>query len=128
MRPITAVKNLNEVVVVPSFIGYALRILRLFSLLIIALVFSSSAIASEPSPQRQQELQNMLKHDCGSCHGLTLKGGLGPSLLPDALKHKTDDFLVQTIREGRKGTAMPPWKPFMTEQETLWLVQKLLKH
>ena len=61
------------------------------------------------------------------CHGLTLKGGLGPSLLAEALINKTDGFLVHTIREGRKGTAMPPWKPFMTEQETLWLVQKVLK-
>jgi cytochrome c55X len=70
----------------------------------------------------------MLKHDCGSCHGLTLKGGLGPSLLAEVLVNKTDDFLVQTIREGRKESAMPPWKSFMTEQETLWLVQKVLRH
>ena len=111
-----------------GFKRYALRTLRLLGVLITALVFSSTAIANDPSSQRQKELQNMLKHDCGSCHGLTLKGGLGPSLLPNALKNKTDDFLVQTIQEGRKGTAMPPWKPFMTEQETLWLVQKLLKH
>jgi cytochrome c55X len=100
--------------------------MKLVSFLISVLVFSNTAIANDPSPQRQQELQNMLNHDCGSCHGLTLKGGLGPSLLPDALKNKTDEFLVQTILEGRKGTAMPPWKPFMTEQETLWLVKKLL--
>jgi len=84
-------------------------------------------MAKEPSEQRQQELLNMLKHDCGSCHGLTLKGELGPSLLPEALINKTNAFLVQTIREGRKGTAMPSWKPFITEQETLWLVQKLKK-
>jgi len=96
--------------------------------LIITLVFSASVMAKEPTEQRQQELQNMLLHDCGSCHGLTLKGGLGPSLLAEALINKTDDFLVQTIREGRKGTAMPPWKPFMSKQETLWLVQKILKH
>jgi cytochrome c55X len=100
--------------------------MKLVSFLISVLVFSNTAIANDPSPQRQQELQNMNNHDCGSCHGLTLKGGLGPSLLPDALKNKTDEFLVQTILEGRKGTAMPPWKPFMTEQETLWLVKKLL--
>jgi cytochrome c55X len=100
--------------------------MKLVSFLISVLVFSNTAIANDPSPQRQQELQNMINHDCGSCHGLTLKGGLGPSLLPDALKNKTDEFLVQNILEGRKGTAMPPWKPFMTEQETLWLVKKLL--
>ena len=97
-------------------------------LLTIALVvFSICAIADEPPQKRQQELRNMLKHDCGSCHGLTLKGGLGPSLLAEALINKTDDFLVQTIREGRKGTPMPPWKPFMTDAETFWLVQTLLK-
>jgi len=98
---------------------------------IIVLVFSTSAMADKvidfPSPERQQELQNMLEHDCGSCHGLTLKGGLGPSLLPNALANKSDQFLVHTILEGRKGTAMPPWKPFITEHEALWMVQKLLK-
>jgi len=95
--------------------------------LIFALACFSSAIVAEPTEDRQQELQNMLAHDCGSCHGLTLKGGLGPSLLADALRNKSDEFLVHTILEGRKGTAMPPWKPFITEQEALWLVQKLKK-
>ena len=94
---------------------------------IIGLFFFTSAIANEPSKERQQELRNMLAHDCGSCHGLLLKGGLGPSLLMDAIANKTDEFLVKTILDGRKGTAMPPWKPFLTEQETLWMVQKLLK-
>lgn len=94
---------------------------------IIALVFSASAMAFEPNQERQQVLANMLAHDCGSCHGLTLKGGLGPSLLPVALLDKSDGFLVHTILEGRKGTAMPPWKPFITEQEALWMVQNLLK-
>jgi cytochrome c55X len=91
------------------------------------LLFSTSAMANDPSKLRQQELQNMLKHDCGSCHGLTLKGGLGSSLLAVALENKSDDFLVQTILEGRQGTAMPPWKPFLSESEARWLV-KLLRH
>ena len=84
-------------------------------------------MASEPSAQRQQELRNMLKHDCGSCHGLTLKGGLGPSLLAQDLTNKPSDYLIDTIQNGRKGTAMPPWKPFITASETRWLVEELLK-
>lgn len=92
---------------------------------LIALVISTSAMANEPSEQKQQELLNILKHDCGSCHGLTLKGGLGSPLLADTLVNKSDDFLVQTILEGRKGTAMPPWKPFLTKQEAHWIVQQL---
>lgn len=96
-------------------------------LLIITLAFSASVMAEEPSSAKQQVLQNMLDHDCGSCHGLTLKGGLGPSLLAGALVNKSDEFLVHTILEGRKGTAMPPWKPFLTEQDALWLVKQLRK-
>ena len=95
--------------------------------LIIALLVTSNAFAERPSQKRQQELTNMFKHDCGSCHGLTMKGGLGPPLLAKVTKNKTDVFLVNTILEGRKGTAMPPWKPFITRQEALWLVKNLIR-
>lgn len=95
--------------------------------LIIALLTISSAIASEPNQGRQQQLRNMLAHDCGSCHGLTLKGGLGSSLLAADLIQQSDAFLVHTILEGRTGTAMPPWKAFISENEALWMVQKLLR-
>lgn len=88
---------------------------------------STRISAAEPAQERQDELRNMLNHDCGSCHGLTLKGGLGPSLLAQDLVNKPDDYLIETIQNGRKGTAMPPWKPFISEQETRWLVQDVLK-
>ncbi|MDD2761377.1 MAG: cytochrome c, partial [Methylomonas sp.] len=70
----------------------------------------SAAVADQPSPQRQQELLNMLKHDCGSCHGLPPKGGLRPSLMPDALAGKSDQLLLDALQKGRAGTAMPPWR------------------
>ena len=87
----------------------------------------TQVLANPPPQERQEALRNMLRHDCGACHGLTLKGGLGPALLANDLAAKSDDYLVDTIQNGRKGTAMPPWKPFISEQETLWLVQKILK-
>lgn len=83
---------------------------------------ASTAFAGAPSPERQTELRNLLKRDCGACHGLTLKGGMGPALLPEALAGKSDDFLAETILNGRKGTAMPPWKTFMTRDEAFWLI------
>jgi len=92
--------------------------------LCISLLTYTQALA-DPSHERQEILRNMLKHDCGACHGLTLKGGLGPALLPENLATLSDDFLVKTIQNGRKGTAMPPWKPFITETETTWLVKLL---
>ncbi|MBF6648681.1 cytochrome c [Methylobacter sp. BlB1] len=93
--------------------------------LLLLIWVSGTALAGEPSTDRQNALRNMLKHDCGACHGLTLKGGLGPALLPEALAGKSDDFLADTILNGRQGTAMPPWQQFINRDEALWLVKVL---
>jgi mono/diheme cytochrome c family protein len=45
---------------------------------------------------------------CAACHGAERQGGVGPALLPDGLA-EADDFYVDTILEGRPGTAMPAW-------------------
>lgn len=94
-------------------------------------LLSSSMLAAHaggavPGPERQRELLSILQQDCGSCHGSTLKGGLGPSLLPDALAGKPREFLVATIRNGRPGTAMPPWGPILQDSEIRWLVEEML--
>ena len=78
-----------------------------------------------PDPARQQALLHLLHQDCGACHGLTLKGGLGSPLTSQALAGKPMENLVATIMNGRPGTPMPPWKPFMSETEAEWLVQWL---
>ncbi len=96
-------------------------------MLVITVVLAESSLAGEPSPARQSAIRDMLNHDCGACHGLTLKGGLGPSLLPEALAGKPDDFLISIILNGREGTAMPPWQPFMSRDEAAWLVGILRK-
>jgi cytochrome c55X len=88
---------------------------------------TTTAFAGVPSADRQNTLRNLLNHDCGACHGLTLKGGLGPALLPEALAGKPDDLLIATILNGRPGTAMPPWQPFMNRDEAAWLVGILRK-
>jgi cytochrome c55X len=92
----------------------------------LSLLAVASAAAEEPlSGPRQAELRNLLLQDCGSCHGLTLKGGLGPALLPEALVDKPVAFLTHTILEGRPGTAMPPWRGLLTEQEAAWIAELL---
>ncbi|MEI6544664.1 MAG: cytochrome c [Methylococcales bacterium] len=94
---------------------------------LLLLGISLNCLASEPTSVRQAELRHLLKNDCGACHGLTLKGGMGSALLPDNLQGKPDEFLINTILQGRKGTAMPPWKAFMNADDALWLVQQLRK-
>ena len=76
---------------------------------------------------RQQSLRHLLAQDCGSCHGLTLQGGLGPALTREALAGKSPEMLRAVILHGRPGTPMPPWQPFMSETEAAWLVQQLLE-
>ena len=77
-------------------------------------------------PARAQALRHLLVQDCGSCHGLTLQGGLGPALTRSALAGKPAVMLREVILHGRPGTPMPPWNNFMSEAEADWLVQLLL--
>jgi len=84
-----------------------------------------TAPPDEITESRRTEILYILKHDCGSCHGMTLQGGLGPSLKPDALEKLTQEQVAATINHGRPGTPMPPWKPFFSEQEANWLAQHL---
>ncbi|HRQ82246.1 MAG TPA: cytochrome c [Azospirillaceae bacterium] len=82
--------------------------------------------ADIPAP-RKAELQRLLVHDCGSCHGMTLKGGLGAPLLPEALAAKDRDALADVILDGVPGTPMPPWRPLLSRDEALLLVDMLKK-
>ena len=87
---------------------------------------AAGAMAAAPlGDVRQAELKYLLEQDCGSCHGMTRKGGLGPALLPQNLAGKPDELLIATILHGRPGTAMPPWKDQLTEAEAAWLVRTL---
>jgi cytochrome c55X len=89
-------------------------------------LFAASATgAGEPSVARKAELLHRLKHDCGSCHGLTMKGGLGPPLLPDRLAERSREELAAVILEGVPATPMPPWQGELSVEEADWLVEVL---
>lgn len=98
---------------------------KFFTLLLIASLPLTAQ--SEPAPARQSELLHMVRQDCGSCHGLRMEGGLGLPLTPRDLKGKDRDSLTATILQGRYGTTMPPWNPFVTEAEAGWIVDMLIK-
>jgi cytochrome c55X len=93
------------------------------------------AMASEPatgasskqvSPARQAELIYLVRQDCGSCHGMTLRGGLGPALTPQVLSEKPAAYLTHVILNGRAGTAMPGWQSLLSDAEALWIAERLL--
>lgn len=100
----------------------AMNRIRLFCLLMAA----GALTQAEPaSPARQQELVRLVRQDCGSCHGMTLKGGLGPALLPQTLASLPAEGLKFTILQGRPGTPMPGWSRFLSEAEADWIVARL---
>lgn len=96
------------------------------AVLVACAVFSTGpGLAGEPVRERQLELLHRLEQDCGSCHGMTMKGGLGPALTPEALVGKPDAGLVDAIVHGRPGTPMAPWDFEISEDEAAWLVLQL---
>lgn len=82
---------------------------------------------ADPGPARQRELLTLLRQDCGSCHGMRLTGGLGPALTPEALRDKPRENLAATIVHGRPGTAMPPWRRFLSDADASWLAGRMIE-
>jgi len=101
------------------------RALLKTSALLMTLVLSMPALAGAVPPERQAALMHLLRQDCGSCHGMTMKGGLGPGLLPVHLREKSDDSLVTIILDGVDGKPMPPWRPLLSPGEAAWMVKQL---
>ena len=79
--------------------------------------------SAEVAAPRAKALEHMVIQDCGSCHGLTMKGGLGRPLTTDALEGAAPEALATIILDGVPGTAMPPWRPLLTEEEADWIAR-----
>ncbi len=86
----------------------------------------AQSAAAEP-PRSARDLVHLVRQDCGSCHGLTLQGGLGPALTPEALRERPREGLLATILGGRPGTPMPPFGSLLREEEAAWIVDQLLR-
>jgi len=79
------------------------------------------------TPDRAAELERLVRQDCGSCHGMTLKGGLGPDIRAETLKDWPRDALVGIILDGVPDTPMPPWRPLISTADAEWIADYLLK-
>ena len=72
--------------------------------------------------------ERVFKNFCMLCHGPQGKGdgplakGLTPppaNLTSEDVRQDSDEELLGIIRNGQPGTAMPPWKASLTEQQIL---------
>ena len=84
-----------------------------------------SEVSTPLGDARKIELTYIVKQDCGSCHGMLLKGGLGPDLLPRKFENSDADGIAALIFHGLPGTPMPPWKGILSQQETKWIAKQL---
>lgn len=82
-------------------------------------------IVAAQTPADTAKLGNLVRQDCGSCHGLTLKGGLGKPLTVDHLKQWDREQIIHIILDGVPGTPMPAWRPLLTEVEAAWIADAL---
>lgn len=85
------------------------------------------ASAETVTPARATELERLVRHDCGSCHGMTLKGGLGPDIRATRLAGMPSEAIATVILDGVPGTPMPPWRPLLSEADALWIATYLAK-
>lgn len=97
------------------------------SLAALLIIAALSASAGEITTADATRLSHLVEQDCGSCHGLTRKGGLGSPLTREALDGQDRETLATIILDGMPGTAMPPWRPIMTEEEAYWIADYLLE-
>lgn len=107
-------------------IGTAVRCAAATRAVAAALLLGAAAAAlAEPGAARRAELTHLLRHDCGSCHGMTLAGGLGPPLTAVSLRDTPLAALEAAILHGRPGTPMPPWRDLLSVDDVRWLAHAL---
>lgn len=86
----------------------------------------SPVLATGLPPGREAELQRLVHQDCGSCHGLTLKGGIGPDIRAETLEGTPVDVLTEIVMKGVPGTPMPPWHYLLSQEDARWIANYLL--
>lgn len=99
---------------------------RLAIAALLSALLPSLATGGEIAPDRAAQLERLVRQDCGSCHGMALTGGLGTPLTAERLNGLAPESLAQIILDGVPGTAMPPWRPLLSEGEALWIAEYLL--
>jgi len=80
-------------------------------LVLLALVLTSTAAVAAPDGAR------LFDRHCAACHGQQGEGGVGvPLALPSFLAAVSDEFLFETIRNGRPGRVMPAFRTLSDAQ------------
>lgn len=100
---------------------------------VVATVVASGAMTSDAEDADQEMAETIqgvafgeyYQSKCAVCHGAQRQGVVGPALTSVTLTQE-DEFYVDTVTNGRPGTAMPAWGPSgLTVAEVVGLVHWL---
>jgi cytochrome c oxidase cbb3-type subunit 3 len=98
---------------------------------VVAHVRALGGVSPDGRPERPQQAtgvphngKRIFERTCAGCHGQDGKGGEGPALNNKVLlESASESYLIETIRRGRRGTAMAsfidpsPVRPALTESD-----------
>lgn len=101
------------------------RRFQLWPSVALASAFAIVPAAAGEANANAARLADLVRQDCGSCHGLTMKGGLGKPLTPDHLGAWSREQLVSIVLDGVPGTPMPPWRALLSEGDARWIAERL---
>lgn len=90
-----------------------------------ALLHVVPAASAPGNTEHSAALERLVRQDCGSCHGMTLKGGLGPQLNAARFANVEPGAIARIILDGVPGTPMPSWRPLLSEEDALWIARYL---
>ena len=101
------------------------RPILMAALLSTALALSPVAMTPALAGPVPESFADLVVQECGSCHGLTLRGGLGRPLTREGLEDRPLDLVRDIILDGLPGTPMPPWRPLLSEKEAAAIAEML---
>jgi mono/diheme cytochrome c family protein/DNA-binding beta-propeller fold protein YncE len=84
------------------------------------------APAPTPVAAEARPVVRLFQDACSGCHGASRQGGTGPALIPQRLGSVGEEFLEAVIINGRPGTAMPPWKDVLKDEQVKDLIKYIL--
>ncbi len=66
------------------------------------------------TPEVIEEGKQIFQTNCVACHGATMEGGIGPSLVDDEWIHgNSKEEITAVVTEGVAAKGMPPWGPIL---------------
>ena len=80
---------------------------------------------AEVTEERQSELLDFVEQNCPACHGIRMRGSIGPALSKANLQYLSVNAVTLTILYGLTDKGMPAWEAQLSERDAYWIAEFL---